>query len=351
MIDKNTLENKPFSFFETTSKVFQETHRNVEIINRFYSVGGYPVKLQFAGHALIPLLTPALDHLVIDQTPSPSLTICLWDSESTGTYMPSPPWSLEDYFARGEIKDYNNNNIFTACNKGSGALSILNKNFSTGLWWIRNACEVPFYESGSPLLMLFHWWLRHKQCQVVHAGAVGTKDAGVLLVGKGGSGKSSTTITCLNSELLYAGDDYCILTTTSVPSVFSLYSSGKLDANHIKKFPHLLPIVNNKDRTDVEKPLLFFNQHYSEKIVKKFPIRAIFLPRITGLPDTTLTPTTQAVALKALAPNTLFQLLGADSLTFHEIAKFVRQVPCYYLNLGTELDKIPLVISKFLSEG
>jgi hypothetical protein len=342
--------NKPFSFFQTAYRVFQEAQQNAgETVERFYSIGDYTIKLKFAGPDLVPLITPALEHLEISAAPS-ALTIHLWDNESTKTAMPPPPWTLDDYSARGEIRDYNNDRFSTACNKGSGALSILDSKIDSALWWIRSTSNFPFYESGSPLLTIFHWWLKRHGKQVVHAGAVGTKDAGVLMVGKGGSGKSTTTIACLKSELFYAGDDYSILSSAPKPYVFSLYSSGKLNADHIINFPDLVPKISNAERTDIEKPLLFLNQYYPDKIIKGFPIKAIFLPRITGLPETTLTPATSALGLMALAPSTLFQLSYANQASFREIAQFTKQVPCYHLNLGTQIEKIPDVISKFLND-
>ena len=39
-----------------------------------------------------------------------------------------------------------------------------------------------------------------RNLQYVHAGAVGNKNGGILLVGKGGSGKSSTALACLKSD-------------------------------------------------------------------------------------------------------------------------------------------------------
>jgi hypothetical protein len=347
-----TNHDKAPAFFKTAYEVFQEADRNIgKPAQLFYSIGGYTVKLHFAGNSLVPLITPALEHLSTQQCSSPSLTICLWDSESSKTLIPSPPWSLNDYSARGEVREYTNDYIFTACHKGSGALSILDCSTNTAIWWIRSANNVPFYESGSPLLTILHWWLQKNKRQVVHAGAVGMKQGGVLLAGKGGSGKSTAAIACINSNLFYAGDDYCIIKSSPASYVFSLYNSGKLNTDNVIRFPHLIPAINNYDRTDAEKPLIFLNRHYPLKMIEGFPIKAIFLPRITGLQDTTLTTTTQAIGLKAIAPNTLFQLSHANQSAFFEIAKFIKQVPCYYLNLGTEVKKIPEVILKFLSEN
>lgn len=218
------------------------------------------------------------------------------------------------------------------------------------IFWIRDARQLPYYESGAPLRTLLHWWLSNHGRQFVHAAAVGTAKAGVLLAGKGGSGKSTTVLACLDSPLVYASDDYCLLTTEPAPYVYSLYSSAKLDADNIHRLPHLASAISNADRLDTEKALLFLHEHCPEKIVSGFPVRAILLPRVTGRPGTTLTPASPITALKALAPSTLFQLPGAGHSAFQVMSKFVKQVPCYHLELGTDLAQIPEVILGLLSK-
>ncbi|MBI4773743.1 MAG: serine kinase [Deltaproteobacteria bacterium] len=347
-----TPDSKAITFFRSAFEAFQRAERDMKItVDRFYSIGGYSIRLRFAGSALVPLMTPALEHLATTHHGSPSLTICLWDSESTGTVMPAPPWSLEDYSARGEVQAHDDDRYFAACHKGSGALSILDRSAGSALWWIRRASLVPFYETGAPLLTILHWWMLGRGLQVVHAGAVGTPEAGVLLVGRGGSGKSTASLACLGSELLYVGDDYCLVRTASDPFVFSLYNSGKLDPDQIKKFPDLTSAANNTDRIATEKVLFLLSRHYSSKIIRGFPIRAIFVLRITGRPETTLSAISAGAALRAVAPNTLFQLPHAGRSTFHEIAALSKQVPCYQLNVGSELQGIPEVILNFLSDG
>jgi hypothetical protein len=46
------------------------------------------------------------------------------------------------------------------------------------------------------------------------------------VAGKGGSGKSTTALACLDSPLVYASDHYCSLTNEPAPYVYSLYDSA-----------------------------------------------------------------------------------------------------------------------------
>jgi hypothetical protein len=80
----------------------------------------------------------------------------------------------------------------------------------------------------------------------------------------------------------------------------------------------------------------------------RFPVCAILIPRLTGRLGTALTPASPAAALKALAPSTLFQLAGAGPAAFQNLAGLIRQIPCYHLEAGTDVSRIPGVIASLL---
>jgi hypothetical protein len=332
----------PIAFFRAAYQAFQRAEQAVRgPVDRFYRIGGYPIRLRFAGPALIPFITPALEHLAAKPNPAPALTICLWDSALTRTKMPPCPWATDDYIARGEVCGYNDEHIHTAFYLGSG--------LNEALFWIRDAGLTPYYETSAPLRAILHWWMRDHERQFVHAAAVGTPKGGVLLAGKGGSGKSTTALTCLSSGLLYAGDDYVLLSRQPTPFVYSLYSVAKLDAGDMQKLPHLLPAAGNFERLDMEKALLFLHDHYPDRITMGFPVQAILLPRITGFSETKLKKASPAASLAALAPSTIFQLPGAGREVFQNLADFVKRVQGYILELGTDLTRIPEVVLSLLS--
>ena len=97
-----------------------------------------------------------------------------------------------------------------------------------------------------------------------------------LFEGDVGSGKSTIALACLDSELVFVGDDHCLLATNPAPPyAYSLYNSAKVDADQIQGFPHLVSAISNAVHADTEKVLLFLHQHYPEKTAEGFPIRAI----------------------------------------------------------------------------
>jgi hypothetical protein len=132
--------------------------------------------------------------------------------------------------------------------------------------------------------------------------------------------------------------------------VHSLYNSAKLNGDQVKRFPSLLPKISNTERSAEEKALLFVSEHYPTKVATRLPVRAILVPRVTGLAETRLRRISVAMTLAALAPSTIFQLPRAGDEAFKFLATFARQLPCFSLELGTDLSTIPPVIEGLLAE-
>lgn len=341
----------PATFFEGVYQAFQKAEKAMGLIDHFYAIGGHTVRLCFAGSALVSRITPALEHLITEPTSSPALTVCLWDSASTGIPLPPPPWSADASIARGEVRGCIDDHIHISFQLWDSILNMFDNHSALATFWLPDARQLPYHESGAPLRSILHWWLGIHGLQFVHAAAVGTVEGGVLLAGKSGSGKSTTALNCLKSQLVYVSDDYCLVAADPQPYVYSLYNSAKVNADNIHRVPHLKSAISNADRLDSEKALLFLYEHFPEKIVNGFPLRAVLLPRVTGHPETRLTPVSPATGLRALAPSTIFQLAGAGKGAFQTMAKLVKKIPCYHLELGTDISGIPGVISDLVLKG
>ena len=65
-------------YFEVAYSSFLEAIRNTEVIDRFYNVAGCHIHVRYAGEGLLPYISPALEHLAVEQIEVPSLSICLF---------------------------------------------------------------------------------------------------------------------------------------------------------------------------------------------------------------------------------------------------------------------------------
>jgi hypothetical protein len=180
---------------------------------------------------------------------------------------------------------------------------------------------------------------------------VGVGGEGVLIAGKSGSGKSTSTLACLEAGLQYAGDDYVLLESGPAPRAECLYSTAKLVPANLFRFPRLQPLVTNAERLDEEKALLYLNRSHARQITGSLRLRAILLPRVTGRKDTRLLPATASAAVFAIAPTTILHLPGDGTGVMAKVARVARQLPAYWLEAGTELAQIPQVIQRLLAAG
>ena len=315
-------------------------------VDHWFRMGGRLLRLAFAGEAVVPWVCPAFEHLRAEPG-TPDLTVFVWDSVSTGAPEPSKPPVPDDELP-GAFYFFEDPPVRGVYQPGMEALSVVDLGARTAWYWVRDPSVLPYWEQAAPLRQILHWYMATQGIQQVHSGAVGTPDGGVLLVGKGGSGKSTCSLTSLVSDLRYAGDDYVMVSIEPEPWIHSLFNTGKVEPHNLERVPHLRPAITNADRLHDEKAVVFVEQHFPDRPIAGFPLKAVVLPRITGGPVTRAVPTSAAAALAALAPSTVFQLHTAGREAFSFMAALVRQIPAFVLELGEDASAIPDAIADLL---
>ncbi len=315
-----------------------------------YSIGEFSYQLIFAGASMSRRITPAFDHLLSNNQNAPFVKIRVWDSASTGVELPRPPFEVGKSLYGGDMWTAETGRYKLVYQAINGTLSFFDKTQNEAIYWYYDAALFPYFESGAPLRMVLNWCLGAIGYQLVHAGAVGTEYGGALLVGKGGTGKSTTAFACLDSGLKYAGDDYCVVENSTQPMAHCLYNTGKLNAEDIYRFPKLMPALQNYNRLDTEKALYFFYSHFPQLIENALPIRAILIPEISENIEPAITRASPAECFLALAPSTMFQLRGADHPVHKNISDLVKNVPGYKMELGKDINQIPGLVGSLIKE-
>jgi len=338
----------PHCFFQRLLDDFNTARKkNPNVTTKHYMIDGEVLRLIIVGSQALYNLTLAMEHIIHPAPSEPAFTICCFDSASTGIPIPPPPWTPDDYKRRGEIRGFDEGRVRATYNIEAGLLSIADLAADMGIFWIQDPADLPYYELSAPFRRIIHWWMNKKNKEVIHCAAVGENGSGVLIAGKSGSGKSTVSLACLLSDMIFAGDDYVLLDANPEPKIISLYNSAKLDWSQVRIFPSLQPLIWNKEKEEEEKALLFLYERHPGKISLGFPAKAILLPRISGKIPTTITPALPADGLKALAPSTIFQQPWAGRFTFEIIASLVKTIPSYQLNLGTDIHDLSRTIKDF----
>lgn len=353
-------ESDRIVFFDILRAVFSEAAAQAGSARDFYfSLGGQTIHLQFAGNALEKRLTRAMAHL---RCPPPAtaadLTIRLWDSSSTGRPLPylldnllqslySISTSRHARGGRGEIFPLMSRRFGAALN-GPFIFSGLDRAENEAFYYLPDHRELPDYEIGAPLKAIFHWWFSSPSRQLVHSGAVGNAMGGVLLVGEGGAGKSTTALNCLNSPLCYASDDYVLVETQPVFTVRSLYNTAKVKTNaDLARFPNLAS-WHQADK-QAAKPMMFVYENAPDKLIGEMPLKAVICPRYISGAQAALAEISPSEAFKAISISTIRQAPNAGSETMSMLRGLVSTLPRYSLVFGEQQCAVPEIIGEVLA--
>jgi hypothetical protein len=336
-------------FFNRSYERFLQAKSAAGENNFYYRIGNTTVCLRFAGDRLVSYLTRALEHLRLRDVAAADFTICIWDSESSRIDMIPPPCSTDCFTDRGDIWGFNSSRVKVAFHWIENSVNLVDLKQRIGIYWVQTAKQLPYWVHASPLRTLFHWWMEYNGCQLLHAAAVGTSDGAVLITGKGGVGKSTAALSCLQAGLFYTADDYVITKLEPVPSVISLYSTAKLNADHMPDFPDLSRFVNNTEKLDQEKAVIFLNDELSRNLMIEMPLKAILTPQISDKFDSNIKSVSRWDIQRAMSFTTMSQLPYVGHHTHEFISKLASSLPHYILEVGKDFTKIPVAISGFLS--
>ena len=330
-------------------------------VQQWYRIGGHDVCVRTIPEQDARRLRPALRHLAIPEATASVtvLTISAWNGAT-----PSAPPVLADLLRRlrtdwrlecgprGEVLELHASGISAIYNAGPNVLTVVD--FERNRGWLLKLDDdtFPYWEVGSPFRFLLHEWFAARGLQYVHAAAVGTEKGGLLLVGKGGSGKSTAALLCASAGMQYAGDDYCLIDPARAWA-HSLYNTGKLKGSEdYARLPELKGLSTNPDsfeRGGDGKGVYFLDEIWPDRVVAGMPLRAIVVPRITGQTATRIEPCSAFDALVAMLPSTVAQLPAATNEDCDRMVALAEKLPAYLLHLGTDTRGISAALTTLLN--
>lgn len=305
-------------------------------------LAGARVALRGAGGALGKRLLPAVAHRQVPPDDcAAGLTVRLVDSASTGVRLPPAPWAWPRHLPRGQVPGFASGPIRAAYEPSWGGLILLDLERDLAVVWAQDARVIATWELAAPLRTALHWWLPGRGRRLVHGAGLGTAASGVLLVGPGGSGKSTTALAGLLGGLRYLGDDYVAVGPDDDWTVFNLYRTGKVVPDNLAA---RLPGLSGAPRLvrDRDKDVLLLDTQ-QDVIPDRLPLSMVVVPAVTG-GRTRLRSLGAGAALRALAPSTIFQQPGDDDQAFGFMARLVREVPCRRLELGDDPGRVAAVL-------
>lgn len=316
-----------------------------------FCLGGLPVSLVSTNAELLARMSRFLRHHPETSAETP-LTIKLWSLED-GAVPPQFPSVLGEY--RHVPCHEDGRAIEVAFDANNRALMAWDSRSQTAWWCIWSTGSLQWWEEAAPLRSVLAWALEGQGRVLVHAAAVGDTDGAVLLVGPGGSGKSSTALACHLDGLGYLGDDYCLLSVDPVATVHSLHSSAKL---HVATWDladdgPFAPVRDHLLRQPVspeEKAVVDLASRAAGSLVEDAPVRCVAAVRVGHGVATRISDASRVEVMMALAPSSLIQIPGVGSPSLAAMVEAVRQVPVCRIDLGTDRAEVVWAMRRLLAD-
>jgi hypothetical protein len=318
---------------------------------------GRPALMRVAGNRLASLVSLPFCHLVAEQmSPAPpALSIALWDERETCVPLPADIRAIFRQIA-ANVEELD-------CFVGSPgerfvgylrprSASWLDRANGRLVGWVEDSDTLPLQDQGKPLYAILSLWHRDRHTQMIHAGLVSEGGRGVLLAGKGDSGKTTAALACLEGGFDYLGDDYIALENSDEGDSVghSLYNTAWVMADHVTHFRTVIPHTVRSAHPGREKSLALLCHAFPLRLQRSASIRVVLLPRITSGRDGKIRSASKRDALLALAPSTLALLPVSRSGDIDRLARLLDRVPCYWLDMGSELEQVPELVKEVLTE-
>ena len=344
----STTELEQAQFFGRAQEGFLAASARTGEIVRDFRLAGTLVRLRFSGEALIPVIVPGLANNVLGGENEPVCEVRVWDSESSGVPIASPPRPFKDFTRRGNMWGFDSSRYRLAYRWGEGSVSLMDRETRQAVFWVPSHKHLPAWSLASPLRSILHWWLELNGRQLVHAAAVGSGGRGVLIPGRGGSGKSSTSLACLLAGMDFIADDYLAVALDPEPRVYRLYSTAKLDPRSLVLYPELAACCRKVHQPGFDKVVLFLEDGFPEQLKESLSLKLALKPWISGVPETSLGEADPLEIERSLACETL-QLPHAGAGTVKFLNRVSREVPRSAIYLGTKRTQIATVIQQVLA--
>ncbi len=295
------------------------------------SLAGVTVSLAAASPELGTMISRPFAHLP-RATGAAALRVEAWTGEPA---MPTGPDRID--LAKGGA-------VVTHVRPDAGA--VLDRQAGLLRAWWAHEDAVPPQERTKPFLLCLALWLADRGLIVAHAGCVARDGRAVLLVGPSGSGKSTAALACAAHGLVFLGDDQVALGIEgSRPVVHSLFSTARLDGEHLTAYPALAcdgPVLE----TGEPKPVLVLSESRAALAASAEVAAIAVLRRGNG----GVAPVSRAAALRALAPSSLARMpLGPAA--FDLLAGVAAAVPAVAIEASTPEAVPPLVESILAGDG
>lgn len=211
-----------------------------------------------------------------------------------------------------------------------------------------NRAGLPKWDAAAPLRRHLHWLMEQRGGRLAHAATLGLRGRGLLIPGKGGSGKSSTTLAGLAAGLSTAGDDYVAITGGAPPVARLLYRIVKQDRDGLGRIPALATRFSGRAANWQAKIEFNPEEIFPAAFAETLSLAAVMLPRIAHAVRPSIAPIAPSTAMLSLMSTNLHQHIGERESGMAFFAGVLRRLPCFRIDLADDAAANGAALRNFL---
>ena len=336
-INKNSLL-KYYKFFDNR---FTKTAEKIPVITKYLDLGVKVIRLQIACENFIHQLEQYFSCTLKDNVCNYTDTIYVWKDDTQN-------FINEQYKSKFITVAYQKQ-IFIRIDSDNKTINAENPEEKKYYFIAEDFSYEALSKQGHLFVRLISQIVRTEHSALVHSAAVGIDGKGVLICAKGGSGKSTLSVSCLTNDFQYVADDYLILNKTNNLSALPIYSIITLSEHIYKQMPNLKSefMCNNYNNT---KYVLNISS-YDNKVINSLPIKAIVFPNIKNLEEPIIEKTDKNRALTQFVFSTARQMYNDKNPQYIKLLiSFIKDLDFYQINLSQDLDKNVKILKQFVKE-
>jgi len=217
------------------------------------------------------------------------------------------------------------NNLYFQNNYG--LIQFLNFKKKIGLFYICKNENLKYWDIYNPFRFFIHLISMEYKCIQIHAGSILHKKNGILLLGNGGAGKSTSVLNAIKHyNCKTAGDDYLII-SSKTKKAYPIYRTIKLKKNFYNnisttknKNVSVINLINEK-----KKILTFNNKDLKNKFTSGFNINDIISINMS-----------KNISLRNLLESTITQMPFRTYKTVKLVIHFLKKYNIENININNK---------------
>lgn len=219
-----------------------------------------------------------------------------------------------------------------------GTISGYDETSRQGIFAVRD--DPPEWEWGAPFRPHFHWAALASGDALMHGAVVGTADAALLLVGPGGTGKSTTTFAAVDRGAKTCGDDYVWLTFDDGDLVaHSIYGTAKAKKSSAVARPTSMFATRWRDSPSLNKRAYYVSMDRPQTFMESARVVAAVTLETSPTLGTSAREIESRELIQKALPSTILQAPSGQRQLLTRLTELLSPLPSYHLTLSPDLSE------------